>query len=443
MRPRAPVCLAALAVSAFFTPGPTVAQAPASDAPGPSLYGALTLSGVVARALDANLRLRAMHAAAEAASARRPEASTLPDPMLQLGIMNVGLPDFNADMPASMAPSVQLMQMFPFPGKLGLKGDIATLDEAMAVSALNEMGWEVRAMAATMFYDLYALDRRIEVMDETLTLLRNFRQVARAMYASGMGRQADVLRGDVEVASMDGEIRSMSAMRRAMAARLNALLDLPAEAPVGSPVLDALPATLPSRDTLIAWAVTSRPLLARGRQAVEQAGSRVALARRELWPDITVGVAYGQRDAGMGTERMGSAMVGFSLPIFASRRQHAMRDEALAMERMADAELGSLQAEVTSSVEVLLAEAERGRSLALLYRDEILPEARATVASALSSYRVGSVDFMTLVDAQMAVNDFEGAFHQLLADYGKALAGLESAVARPMPSSEHTLVGTR
>ena len=287
MRPRAPVCLAALAVGALLTPGPTAAQAPTYELPGPSLDGALTLTGVVARALDANLRLRAMHAAAVAASARRPEASTLPDPMLQLGVMNVGLPGFNADMPASMAPSVQLMQMFPFPGKLGLKGDIATLDEAMAVSALNEMGWEVRAMAATMVYDLYALDRRVEVMNETLTLLRNFQQVARAMYASGMGRQADVLRGDVEVARMDGEIRSMSAMRRAMAARLNALLDLPAEAPVGSPVLDALPATLPSRDTLIAWAVEPRPLLARGRQAVEQAGSRVALARRELWPCYT------------------------------------------------------------------------------------------------------------------------------------------------------------
>lgn len=65
------------------------------------------------------------------------------------------------------------------------------------------------------------------------------------------------------------------------------------------------------------------------------------------------------------------------------------------------------------------------------------------MTSALSSYRVGSVDFMTLVDAQMAVNDFEGAFHQLLAEYGKALAGLESAVARPVPASEHTLVGTR
>ncbi|GMV06890.1 MAG: hypothetical protein AMXMBFR53_31650 [Gemmatimonadota bacterium] len=426
---------AALAFLLAHSAAATAQATPASDS--------LRLDAVVAQVLERNPRLHAMRAGAEAAALRRPEASTLPDPMLQLGVMNLGLPELRADMPSSMAPSVQLMQMIPFPGKLGLKGDIAELDEARAASATDEMAWEMRAMAATMFWELYALDRRLEVMGETLALLRDFQQVAKAMYVSGMGRQADVLRADVEVARMDGEIRSMSAMRTAMAARLNALRDLPADAPVASPAPGPLPGRLPGRDTLAAWAEASRPLLAEGRQAVEQAGSRVALARKELWPDLTVGVAYGQRGAEMGTERMGSAMVGFSLPVFAGRRQHAMRDEALAMERMADAELGSRRAEVAARVEELLAEADRTRSLGALYRDEILPEARATVESALSSYRVGAVDFMTLVDAQMNVNRFEGELHQLVADYGKAVAALESTVARVMPADEPLVAEAR
>lgn len=434
MRPifRAGAVLAALST----LPAAAGAQAaPASDS--------LRLDAVVAQVLERNPRLHAMRAGAEAATLRRPEASTLPDPMLQLGVMNLGLPDLRADMPSSMAPSVQLMQMVPFPGKLGLMGDIAEMDEARAASAADEMAWEMRGMAASMFWELYALDRRLAVMRETLSLLVDFQQVAKAMYVSGMGRQADVLRADVEVARMDGEIRSMAAMRTAMAARLNALRDLPAEAPVASPATERLPAGLPGRDTLVAWAEASRPLLAEGRQAVEQARSRVSLARKEIWPDLTVGVAYGQRGAEMGTERMGSAMVGFSLPLFAGRRQHAMRDEAMAMERMADAELGSRRVEVAARVEALLAEADRTRSLAALYRGEILPEARATVESALSSYRVGAVDFMTLVDAQMNVNRFEGELHQLVADYGKAVAALESTVARSMPADEPLVAEAR
>ncbi len=430
--------LAALAAGAFIAASSASAQTSR-----PRGGATLTLPEVQAQAQERNPRLRAMRAGAEAAGLRRPEASTLPDPVIQLGIMNVGLPRFDADMPTSMVPSVQLMQMIPFPGKLGLMGDIASWDEARASSSADEMAWEVREMAASMFYDVYALDRRIEVMGETLALLTDFQHVARAMYGSGMGRQTDVLRGDVEVARMDGEIRTMEAMRTSMAARLNALLDLPADAPVASPALGRLPLQVPARDTLLAWAAEFRPLLTNARQGVEQARSQVSLARREFWPDLTVGVAYGQRPGEMGTERMGSAMVGFSLPVFASRRQYAMRDEAMAMERMAAAELGSREAEVGARVGELLAELERARSLTLLVRDEILPQARATVASALSSYRVGNVDFMTLVDAQMTVNQFHGELYQLLADYGKALAALESTVGRPVPESEPILAEVR
>lgn len=113
------------------------------------------------------------------------------------------------------------------------------------------------------------------------------------------------------------------------------------------------------------------------------------------------------------------------------------------MQRMARAELDGLRAEVDARIGELLAELERSRRLIRLYRDEILPQARITVESALSSYRVGSVDFMTLVDAEMMVNRYEGELHVLLADYGKAVAGLEAAVGRPLPPTPETMAEER
>ena len=426
----------AVALSALLALTPGMAAAQASP-------DRLTLDQVLDLVQERNPRLQAMRAGAEGAAYRTPEASTLPDPVFQLGVMNFGLPSFNADMPTSMAPSVQLMQMIPFPGKLSLKGEIASYDQEMAATAVGEMEWQMRSMASSMFYDLYALDRRLEVMAETLSLLQDFQQVAKAMYTSGMGRQADVLRADVEVARMDGDIRTMQAMRTTMAARLNGLVDRPADTPVPSPSLGTLSATVPPADTLNAWAAESRPFLTQGRLGVAKAGSRVELARRDLWPDVTLGLSYGQRDLGMGTERMGSVMVGFSLPVFASRRQNAMKDEAMAMERMAEAELGSRHAEVRAQIGELVAELDRARSLTRLYADEVIPEARATVESALSSYRVGAVDFMTLVDAQMTLNRFEGELFQLLADYGKAFTALEAVVGRSLPLSDPILAESR
>ena len=109
------------------------------------------------------------------------------------------------------------------------------------------------------------------------------------------------------------------------------------------------------------------------------------------------------------------------------------------MERLAQAELGDRRAEVDARIGELLAELDRARTLTALYRDEVIPEARANVGSSFSSYRVGNVDFMTLVDAQMTVNRYEGELYQLLGEYGKAVAGLESALGRSLPRTGQML----
>ena len=74
----------------------------------------------------------------------------------------------------------------------------------------------------------------------------------------------------------------------------------------------------------------------------------------------------------------------------------------------------------------------RARWLADLYRSAVLPQAAATVASSLSAYRVGGVNFMTLLDAQMTLNRYRQELFTLEADEGKAWAQLEMLTGRPL-----------
>ncbi len=402
-----------------------------------------TLEDVYRLAWQRSPLLRAAVAVADASAARESAAGLPPDPMLQLGIMNVSVPGFDANMPASMAPSVQAMQMLPLFGKLGLSERIAAQETVMARAAADETWWEIRSRAAMAFYMIYEADQQLDVMRETLGLLRDFEQVARAMYASGDGRQTDVLRAAVAVARMDAEIRRMEAMRVAAAARLNGVLDRPADTPVPEPRLSPLPLDVPAVDTLRAWAEATRPMLARARAGVEQAQSRSQLVRKDIWPDPVIGVQYGRRVGDMGTEHMASAMVGFSIPVFAKGRQLRMRDEAAAMEAMTRAELSEMRAQVDARLGELLAELDRTRTLVDLYRAEILPQARANVESSFASYRVGAVDFMTLVDAQMTVNTYEQEMVVLLADYGRSIAELEMTLGRELPRTDRILAEAR
>jgi outer membrane protein TolC len=50
------------------------------------------------------------------------------------------------------------------------------------------------------------------------------------------------------------------------------------------------------------------------------------------------------------------------------------------------------------------------------------------VESALSAYRVGSVDYMTLVENEMTVNRYEIEIVRLAAEYHRARAEIEALV---------------
>ena len=403
----------------------------------------LTLKEVYSQVRAQNPRLSASAAVVLARSATEAGAGLLPDPYIEVGAMNLSLPGLTADMPSSMLPSIQFMQMIPTAGKLRLTRQIARTSTDIARADEVETWWEVRTEAAMAFYELYQIDRQIGIMRETRQLLQSFLEIARVMYSAGDGRQADVLRAGVSVARMEAEIKRMEAMRVGAAARLNAVRNIPADAPIGAVQIAALPSTVPVRDTLRAWAATARPMLARGRAEIVQAGSRVALAKREIWPDLSIGVQYGQRRTSMNidpttpaektTERMGSVMLGFSVPIFAGKRQMKMREEAEAMRAMAQADLARLSARVHARITELVANLDRNRALMRLYDRDVLPQAEANVQSSLSSYRVGKVDFMTLVDAQMTANSYKQEMAVLVAEYGADVAELEMTIGRELP----------
>jgi outer membrane protein, heavy metal efflux system len=400
---------------------------------------ALSLGEVYELARERNPMLQASRSAVDAVAARQRSAALPPDPEIQLGVMNAALPGLQFDMPGAMLPSVQAMQMIPFPGKLRLSGELARQATAMAAAESDEMGWEVRARAAMAFYEIYQVDRQSAVMQETLGWLREYEKVATAMYSVGGGGQSDVLRAGVEIARMDADLARMQAMRGGAVARLNAVLDRPAGTPVPAVSLAPLPLELPGPGELQAWAAQTRPMLARAHLGLEQARTGEALARREIWPDLTLGVQYGQRPSDMGTERMGSVMLGFTVPVFAGRRQLEMRREAAAMEQMAQAELADARARVDADIGELVAGLDRARTLLRIYRTEVLPQAEANVTAALASYRVGRVDFMTLVDAQMTVNEYRQEHYGLLAEYGRMIAELEMTVGRELPATAATL----
>jgi cobalt-zinc-cadmium efflux system outer membrane protein len=400
----------------------------------PAPRAAVVLGDLYSQVQRANPRAMAARSLAVAAAARVPGATRPPDPQLQLGFMNYTIPGL-APMPTLGMTQFQIMQMLPLGGKLALSGQVAGAQASATAARAQDVVWDLRTQTAMAFYDLYATDRGLDVAHETLRLLHDIAKTAEAMYRVGEGRQTDVLRANVEIAKMAEDTLRMQAMRESMVAKLNALLDRDLEIGVGTPAVPQFPDAIPPRARLDSIAFADRPMVRAGLDDVSAAAASERLARKENIPHLAVGVQYAQRGGETGTERMGSLMFGASLPVFARDRQLKMRDEAAAMKQMAQAELASMRAETRGRIGEAYAALMRARNLAQLYRTTVLPTAEAAVSSALAAYRVGSVDFMTLLDDRMTVNKYRQELYALEADEGKAWAELEMLTGRELIDS--------
>ena len=383
----------------------------------------LTLSDAVEIARNGNPALLAARLRADAAAERISPAGALPDPQLSFGLRNWPT-DFATDQAMTMN-SVQFMQRLPWPGKLKFGEERMQHLAAAGEFDAEETEAVIVARVKSVYYQVAFVDRALGIMDETRGLLRDFYQVSSAMYRVGSGLQQDVLQAQVAIASMTEDITVMEQNRVAMVARLNALLGRAPTVTVGALRLPAPADGLPPPDSLMSLAVDARPALRAARERVQAAGAGYRAARRALYPDFTVTMGYGFRPE---FENLATINVGISIPLWASSRQLPLRREMTAMQAMEEAKELDLYNETFARIAELAAEADRSRNLSLLYTTAVLPQARAAVESALSSYRVGEVDYMTLVQNEMTVNRYEIESVRLAAEYYRAVAQVEALV---------------
>lgn len=395
---------------------PAVGQAQAAPAP-----DTLRLADALGLALARNPALRAADFRAEAAAERVGPAGALPDPQLQVGLMNRMAGDLGSTADPMTMNQFQLMQMLPFPGKLARAREAARHQASAVASDALEQRRALAGQVRSSYFALAYTDRALDALRRSRTLLLDLARVATTLYSVGGGLQQDVLRAQIEVARMDEDIATSEQERVAGAARLNAFLGREAMVPIGGLELPADTLPLPPTDSLVALALGGRAAIQAGTERIAAADAALGAAKRERLPDFQVGVAYQQRPA---YPDMASLMLGVSLPIFPGRRQVPLRREMAAMQGMAQAEQLDLRNETTAEVVEARARAERDRILARLYQDRIVPQARAAVQSALAAYQVGKVDFATLVDDQLTVTRYEIETWRLRADQEEAKADL-------------------
>lgn len=384
----------------------------------------LERESLVRAVLERNPTIEAARAAWRAAAALPARERAFDDPMVgySLAPRSIGVSDMD------YGQVIELGQKLPFPGKRGIRAAIAEAEARAAEGSYETTRRDVALMASLLFDEYYAASRAVEVNKRHGELLKEMLASAKASYTAGRIPQHSLVRIELQLAHVLHDAAEVHSETDIAQAGLNALLHRSPTAPLPPPPNRITPADLLlSEEADAEQAAHERPEIASARARVDAAEAAVRLARREYFPDFTVGGEYNT----MWEDEEHRLMVGVQVEIplqLGRRKADLAAAEAEATSRRA--ELASLEDNVAAEIQMARRRYEKAEHIAALYRDNLLPAARDVIASARAGLAASTVEFGELIDAEHELRTIELEYEMSIADLSRRRAELERSLGR-------------
>jgi len=379
-----------------------------------------------------------MVAAWQAAQARYPQVTSLDDPMFAA---TIGPDTIAADDPGvNFAYRLEISQKYPWPGKLALRGQNALAEASAAGNEVEDTRLELTQSARDAFYDYYLVERALDVNQENLRLLREFRQNAETRYQTGLVSQQDVLQADVEIGRQQERQLTLERMRQVAVARINTLMNLPPDRSLPPPPRTVtVGGELPAAEVLRAAALARRPDLQALANHLAADQAALALAHKEFYPDFEPLFMFDRFMGNNSTNVDLASMLGVkvNLPVRKDRRYAAVA-EAQARINQRRAELARQADQVNYQVQQAYAQVQESERIVRLYEKTVLPAARQNVRAAQSAYVTGKVPFLSLLEAERGVVSLRDRYYEAVAAYFQRRAALERAVGGSLETAPAT-----
>ena len=390
----------------------------------PLLRKTLVLPELIQEVLARNPEIVAARKQWEAASQRIVQTRSLDDPTLSVELFNTPR-TFNVTQTENTI--FGLSQNLPFPGKLALKGNVASRSAEMMEQAVRAKERDLIARLKQVYYDLFLAQKAIQIHHEQIDLLQQFFGIANAKFRAGKGSQVDVLKAQVELSTLHQQLPVLEQGRDTAQGTLNQLLDRDPRFPLAPPQAPREGRFDQDLEDLYGAATTARPELKAAELAVQRNEQSHALAQRQYYPDFNVSFRRFQNfqaNDGFG------AFVAMSIPFafWTKPKYDAGVQEAAAAVAVAQAEQRTLENLTRFQIRDLLAKLRASWEVAVLYRTTVLPQAEQGVEAARAGYRTGRTGFLDLIEADRAWRGFQLEYYRALVEREHRLAELEQVI---------------
>ena len=392
------------------------------------------LQAFISEALQANPEIKEKSQIKTASEESIRPAGSLDDPNFSFNILALPVDTWAFNQWDMTQKQLAISQKFPFPGKLRLRSEVAQEQSRSDEFSHQDKINEIRTRVIQGYWTLSLAYASYDITLKNKHWREQVVKVAETRYAVGRGLQADVLQAQVELGAYLDRLLKWRQSQASVQADLNALRSQPPSTSIPRPqVLQARPFTLKLENLLNMAA--EQPRLQALKAMVAKQEKAVDLARKDFFPDFTVGLAYGLRESVPTRERPDffSSSFTVNVPIWQRNKLKPRVREQQARKAAAQdayqAAVDRLNAAIKDRFEVLQRLADQIK----LYGQGIIPQARQAAESSLAAYQAGALDFASLSQNFIALYNAELKMQEYLKNFEGTWAEMEWLVGRELP----------
>ena len=391
----------------------------------------LKLKDLVSEALRRNPEVLAAQKSYEAARQRPTQEGSLPDPMISFGYTSVGNPLPGAGLGSQVLSNIGVMysQELPYPGKLKLRGEIASKEADAAFQQYQAAQLSVVSRLKRAYYRLQYTYDASDLLIRNRDLLNKLVSVTEARYSVGKAAQQDVFKAQTQVSILETRLVKLEQERASSEAEIDSILNRRPGIPVARPENvkpKELTATL---EDLYSAAAQNSPMLRRDQKMIERSELAVNSARKEYYPDVTLTGGYFNQGS---MSPMYQFQASFKVPIYFWRKQRAGVNEQVSMLSQARQTYEATDQSIHYRIKDDYAMAQASSKLMKLYTQTVVPQGNLALESSLSTYETGAVDFLSVLTNFTTVLDYEMNYFDEALNYELALCRLEEVTGRPL-----------
>lgn len=368
----------------------------------------ITLKEAIELALKAEPGIQSLRAQRAASLDLAVAKHQLPDPKLQLGVLNFPVESFDFNKEPTSQFRLGVRQDFPSTESRDAASqhmqERATELQHLMTDRERMIKFEVRQLWLGIYYRLHSQ----KLINASLDKLRELHEVTRSQYAVGLKNQTGLISLGLEIRRVEDELLATHEELMTLRTNLSRWIQSDAFRPLP---LGEIEITIPDSSLTLTERLLQNPILQAADARIAMTESDTLLAKSKFKPDFSGELSYSLRNgslpSGASKSDFLSVALGLRLPLFPKKRQDRTLQASIELNSAAKYQKSILLRELNSRLRMATQRLVSVNKRIEHFRTSIVPHALEFADAAIVAYQSDIGEYKDVVESQRTALDVQ------------------------------------